>query len=92
MEIHNCDKFHLYSIYGYQFKNFQRLLDILSIHVVTLLVDFFGPYSPKYCLILLRSSPEVVLIQKQAVFQESLNNANFYGNGAYSEFTLLVQL
>ena len=73
-------------------KIFQRLLYRLSIYVVILLVDFFGPYSSKYCLISLRYSPEVVLIQKKAVFQESLNNANFYENGTNSKFTLLVQL
>ena len=41
---------------------------------------FLGPYSPKYCLILLKMWPEVVSINKKTVFEKSFKILNFGPN------------
>ena len=52
----------------------------------------WGPNFPKYCLIFMKFSPEVVFKETKTVFEESLENSNFYRNGRHPKFALLVQL
>ena len=55
-----CRKFHQYSNCSCEIKNFQSFLYWFSIHEMAPFWDFLDPYSPKYCLILLKLWPEVV--------------------------------
>ena len=57
MEIHNCGKFHQYSIYGCQVKKFQFLRT--DSHLRRL---YYGP-------ILLKFLPDIALKQKKIVFE-----------------------
>ena len=52
----------------------------------------WGPNSPKYFPILLKFSPELVLKGTKTVYQEFSKKSNFYSNGRYPKFALLVQL
>ena len=52
---------------------------------------FFGPYSPKYGPILLKSSRQYLRIRK-TLFKEYLKKSNFYGNRKYPKITFLFQL
>ena len=57
IKIYICGKFHQYSICGCEIKNVKVFCtDSVSMEMAPF-YDFFGPYSPKYCLILLKLSP-----------------------------------
>ena len=50
----------------------------------------WGPNSPKYFPILMKFSPELVLKGTKTVYQEFSKKSNFYSNGRYPKFALLV--
>ena len=52
--------------------------------------DFVGPYSPKYCLILMKLWSEVISNKKNIVFGKSFKILNFGSNGMRLRFTVLV--
>ena len=70
MKIHNRAKFHCHSICDSQVINFR----------------FLGPNSPKYDPILLKLAPQVVLKERNRVFQKVLPNSNFQRNWTLSKF------
>ena len=79
--IYSTGKFHKNRICGCEIKNFQSLLYWFSIHEWNgSFLGFLGPYSPKYCLILLKMWPEVVSINKKTVFEKSFKILNFGPN------------
>ena len=92
IEIHNRGKFDEYRICGCQFINFQILCTDSASMKWAILGVFLGPNSPKYCLTLLKFSPDLVVKEVKTVFEESLENSFFYRNGRYPKFELLVQL
>ena len=53
---------------------------------------FSSPYSPKYCPILLKFSTKVAFKERKTLLWQSLKKSNFYGNGTYLEFALLLRL
>ena len=69
MKIHNRGKFHLYSICGCQFINFQMFLWQWNIRELGHFGAFLGPNSPKYDSILLKFAPEVVFEETNIVLQ-----------------------
>ena len=52
--------------------------------------DFLCPYSPKYCLILLKLWTYVVSNKENTVFEKSFKILNFGSNGMQLKFTVLV--
>ena len=92
IKIHNRGKFYEYSIFDCQVINFQSFSYQFSIHEMALFGEVLGPNSHKYHQILITFSPQVVFKETKTVLQESLKNSNFYRNGRYPEFALLVQL
>ena len=92
IEIYNRGKFDEYRICGCQFINFQILRTDSASMKWAILGVFLGPNSPKYCLTLLKFSPDLVVKEVKTVFEESLKNSNFYRNWRYLKFELLVQL
>ena len=77
MKIHNCVKFHLYSICGCQVINFPMFLLQCSIHEMALFGGFLGPNCLKYCLILLKLAPEVVFKERKTVFSKIFGKFKF---------------
>ena len=73
MKINNCGKFYQYSIYGRQVKNFKILYTDSARN--TNCPIFWGGrgglshYSPQYCPILHKFSPEVVFKQRKLMFE-----------------------
>ena len=59
-----------------------------SIHEMVLFQGFWGPNSPKFCLILLKFFPDVILKKTKPVFENFLKNSKFYGNRVYPKFAL----
>ena len=55
-------------------------IDSASMNEMAPFWGFLGPYSPKYCLILLKMWPEVVSINKKTVFEKSFKILNFGPN------------
>ena len=51
---------------------------------------FWGPYSPKYCSILLKFWPEVFSNDTNTVFEKSFRTLHFWSNGTHPKFTVLV--
>ena len=68
MKIHNSCKFHEYSVWSCQVINFQRFSHQFSIYEMVLFRVFLGPNSLKYCVILIKFSPEVVFNNRKIVF------------------------
>ena len=68
-----CGKLHQYSICGCELV----FLYWFSIHEMAPFWDFLGPYSPKYCLILLELWPEVVSNKKNSAWK-ILQNLGFW--------------
>ena len=60
IKVHNCGKFHLYSVCGCQVKNFQSFSCKIRIHTGPIFEGLLGPCSPKNGLILLKFALEVV--------------------------------
>ena len=67
IKIHNRGKFYEYSIFDCQVINFQSFSYRFSIHEMPLFGEVLGPNSPKYCQILLKFSPQVVLKETKTV-------------------------
>ena len=67
IKIHNCGKFYEYSILDCQVINFQSFSYRFSIHEMPLFGEVLGPNSSKYCQILLKFSPQVVLKETKTV-------------------------
>ena len=92
MKIHKFGKFHQYSICHCQFINLKCFSYWFSIHEIHLFGRFSGPYSPKYSLILLKFSPEVVLQRAKTLFKRQLKDSNFYRKGTDPKVPLFVYL
>ena len=60
MKVHNRGKFHKYSIYGCQVKNFPSFGNPFSTHEMALLGVFLGLSSTKDGPILMKFSPKIV--------------------------------
>ena len=71
-----------------------KILKVFCIDSVSmkcpLFCDFLRPYSPKYCLILLKLWPLVVSNKKKTVFKKSFKILNFGSNGMQLKFTVSV--
>ena len=69
IKIHNRGKFYEYNIniFDCQIINFQIFLYQFRIHEMTLFEEVLGPNSSKYCQILLKFSPQVVLKETKTV-------------------------
>ena len=89
ININNVGKFHLYSICGCHVIKFQMLLWWWSIHEMAHFEGSLRPNSPKYCPIVPKFLPEVVLKERKTMFAESWN---FHRSGRYPNFAHLVQL
>ena len=92
ININNVGKFHLYSICGCHVIKFPMLLWWWSIHEMAHFGRSLRSNSPKYCPIVLKLLPEVVLKERKTMFAESLKNWDFYRSGRYPTFAHLVQL
>ena len=66
---YTCGKIHQYSTCGCEIKKFQFLFELIQHPWNGPFLGFFGPYSPKYCLILLKLLPEVVSNKKNSVWK-----------------------
>ena len=60
-----------------------------SIHELGHFGGFWGPNSPKYCQIIPKFSPEVVIKETQTVSEEFWKISNFYRNRRYPKFARL---
>ena len=89
-KIYTCSKFFQYSICDFEIKNVQNILYWFSIHKMDPFKDFLGPYSPKYCLILLKIWPEVATNKTNTMFEKSFKMLNFDLNGTHPKCTVLV--
>ena len=67
IKTHNRGKFYEYSIVDCQVINFQSFSYRFSIHEMPLFGEVLGPNSSKYCQILLKFSPQVVLKETKTV-------------------------
>ena len=86
MKTHNRVKFHFDIICGCQVINFQMFSWQCSIHELGHLREILSPNSPKYCLILLKFAPEVVLKEEKTMFQKFLENSNRNENWTLAKF------
>ena len=66
-------------------------ISIVFVVVKVFCIDwrFLGPYSPKYCSILLKFWPEVVPNKTNTVLEKSFEILNFSLNGRHVKFTVL---
>ena len=73
MKINNCGKFYEYSIYGRQVKNFKILYTDSGRNTNCPIFlrggEGLSRYSPQYCPILYKFSPEVVFKQRKLTFE-----------------------
>ena len=90
INLNNRGKFYEYSIFDCWVINFQSFSYQFSIHWMAPFGEVLDPYSPKYCQVLLKFSPQVVFNETKTVLQESLKI--FYRNRRYPEFAVLVKL
>ena len=83
---HNRSKFDQHNLSRLQIVNFQSILVSIP-HPRNGHFGGFGELnSPKYCLILVNFSAEVVFKEKKTVLEEPLKNSFFYRNGRYPKF------
>ena len=87
MKMHNCGKFHLCSICGCKVIKLEMSPWRWSIHeMAPFFWKFLGPNFPKYGLILLKFTSELVFQENKTLFENFFKNSNFYGNGMYPKF------
>ena len=97
VKIHICGKFYQCSVWGCEVKFFQSFC-ITSESMKELLFwgvgweggGALGPYSTKYCSILLKLWPELVSNKINAVWKIIQNFAYFGSNGTHLKFTVLT--
>ena len=70
MEVHNCGKFHLCNICGYEVKKFEMFSWRWSIQEMAHFWAFLDPNSPKYGWLILKFGPQLVLMRSKTLFQE----------------------
>ena len=79
-----------YSFCCCEVNNFQSFLYFFSIHERAPFWGFFGPYSPKYCSILLKFWQDLVSNKTNTVFVKYFKILNFSSNETHPKFTVLV--
>ena len=82
-------KFHQYSIFGCEVKNFQSFLYWFSIHEMGHFWCFLRPCSPKYWSILVKFWSEVISNKKKTLFENYFRILHFSSNGTYPKATVL---
>ena len=78
IEICICGKLNQYSISGCEVKNFLKAFCVDSVSMKWPLWGVLGPYSPKYCSVLLIFWPEVIFQSKKHSVWKILQNFKFW--------------